>query len=292
MLRIAHRLAIAALSDDRRPDIPPNINAHSILCDNVEEYLASDAGPSALNVGVLAGTVPPWPSAVYEWKSLHKMFPSEIQQVGGMCVAVDVSASSEAAALCKQNIADFADRFDGFDVGDIRWDVGIYPYFVARGCLSRPLPMVWAVLGNTGLILDQILFDNEEINEGVKTLATYTAYVIHVANSMLNCKNVSTVDSTATDAPPAKWQRRMKTPEIRYSRIKIDGFTSEAKTQGGGIDGHNKAWHICRGNFATYTDKAPLFGKYTGRYWRPQHVKGDKKHGEVHSTHEIAKPRT
>ena len=35
------------------------------------------------------------------------------------------------------------------------------------------------------------------------------------------------------------------------------------------------------GHFATYTDEAPLFGKFTGTYWRRPTKRGAKRHGEV-----------
>lgn len=59
-----------------------------------------------------------------------------------------------------------------------------------------------------------------------------------------------------------------------YFEIKIDPskpqkrYTSTRKT------GRSKNAHIVRGNFATYTDEAPLFGKYTGTFFRHAHARG------------------
>lgn len=39
--------------------------------------------------------------------------------------------------------------------------------------------------------------------------------------------------------------------------------------------------HWCRGHFKTYTDAAPLFGKYTGTYWIPAHIRGNAVIGTV-----------
>ena len=45
--------------------------------------------------------------------------------------------------------------------------------------------------------------------------------------------------------------------------------------------GIKKALHICRGHFVTYTPKHPLFGKYVGTFWKPDHVRGNAKNGIV-----------
>ncbi|MCA0455678.1 MAG: hypothetical protein LCI00_17005 [Chloroflexi bacterium] len=42
-----------------------------------------------------------------------------------------------------------------------------------------------------------------------------------------------------------------------------------------------------RGNFATYTDDKPLFGKYTGTFWRPATAVGEVKNGVVIKDYEV-----
>ena len=38
--------------------------------------------------------------------------------------------------------------------------------------------------------------------------------------------------------------------------------------------------HMVRGNFAEYGADKPLFGKYTGRFWIPAHVRGKREEGQ------------
>jgi hypothetical protein len=45
--------------------------------------------------------------------------------------------------------------------------------------------------------------------------------------------------------------------------------------------------HLCRGHFKTYTDDAPLFGRYTGTWWWQSMVRGDKELGEVEKDYDI-----
>jgi hypothetical protein len=42
----------------------------------------------------------------------------------------------------------------------------------------------------------------------------------------------------------------------------------------------SRAFHICRGPFAVY-EGSGLFGKYFGRFWIPQHVRGSQSSGIV-----------
>lgn len=318
MLRIAHRLAQTWIYQSgvecfRRNGTTIDRRPHSIICDNVAEYVAEHETKFEWEWSEMPGSVPPWQEAIYEWREPRQWNTRNgrsesdkgFQQMGAVVNASLVTDEnrerykSDILKRIKEKSIEWRDRFARL-TDDAKWDVCFQPIYVVNGGLGMGYFAGTILVDDSGTPLGSWLYLSEwapkdisaewsqDLKSGMKTIAT----IICLANGMINCKNVSLIDSTKKDAPPAKWQRRMKTPEIRYSRIKIDGFTSEAKSQGGGIDGHNKAWHICRGNFATYTDAAPLFGKYIGRYWRPQHVRGDKKHGEVHSTHEISRPKT
>lgn len=51
--------------------------------------------------------------------------------------------------------------------------------------------------------------------------------------------------------------------------------------------GLKRALHICRGHFAHYGDDKPLFGKYTGTFWRPMHARGKVEQGVVVKDYKI-----
>ena len=80
-------------------------------------------------------------------------------------------------------------------------------------------------------------------------------------------------------------------PTIVYKELVIDAFRKQVRyeTQREGGDEVKRALHICRGHFATYTDDNPLFGKYTGTFWRPMHKRGHKEAGEVRKSYKITK---
>jgi len=50
-----------------------------------------------------------------------------------------------------------------------------------------------------------------------------------------------------------------------------------------------RALHICRGHFATYTER-PLFGKYRGTFWVPMHVRGAVEAGRTTKDYTVTPP--
>ena len=113
--------------------------------------------------------------------------------------------------------------------------------------------------------------------------------VYMLALSFANCKNI-TQSEAKERAPPAKWSRRMKAPEFRYHVLSINSGGKKRTTMGPTAgDGPGKALHIVRGNFATYTEDKPLFGKVVGRVWRPSHASGSDKFGVVDKDYNIRK---
>lgn len=120
----------------------------------------------------------------------------------------------------------------------------------------------------------------------------YWAYPCAMAIALLNCKNAHAVDETDRLGPGKKWERRQKVPEIRYKTLKI-GSISKSSTPGETGDHRGDSImsaHICRGHFSTYTEERPLFGKYSGKFWIPAHVRGSAKNGVVVKDYEVSGP--
>lgn len=103
-----------------------------------------------------------------------------------------------------------------------------------------------------------------------------------LAISFMHCKNVVRSDATEQAGPTPKWLRRMKAPRLTYRVLQIGPMRDALRSEGGiETNGLKKALHICRGHFAHYSDEAPLFGKYTGQFWKPSHVRGSLESGAV-----------
>lgn len=287
MLRIAHRIA-ALRSDDEAMQTNQKLLAsgqmHVVVCDNVSAYSNAHRDKTARQ---LAGCVPPWAMTHYEWIHPEGLGPYAmlVRSVNRHAVYGDDDLELKAVSEnCSEAAAEAMQRTE--------WILYYCIHMVHRGMLIPFVTRGLIALDADGTLCASAAYESQFPQDSTRTIYHHCAYTVLLANSMMNCKNVRTIDSTDQDAPPAKWQRRMKTPAIRYSRIAIEPFTAEVARQGG-VEGGGiaKAWHICRGHFATYTDDKPLFGKYAGRFWIPQHAKGDKKLGTVISTHEVKAPQ-
>lgn len=109
------------------------------------------------------------------------------------------------------------------------------------------------------------------------------------AISLANCKNVKT-----GDAPPSgtRQQRRLAArrgvKEAQFKTLIIEPMKQTLQTVGS-IDQHGlkKALHICRGHFAHYSEDKPLFGKYSGQFWKAAHVRGSADAGTVYKDYKV-----
>ena len=94
--------------------------------------------------------------------------------------------------------------------------------------------------------------------------------------------------------PPSRQVRRAaerkKEPMFSFYTIDVrptarvlreEGSTATRSSTDGAEQGIARALHICRGHFAHYTDEHPLFGKYTGTFYRPMHLRGSVEQGVV-----------
>jgi hypothetical protein len=100
--------------------------------------------------------------------------------------------------------------------------------------------------------------------------------------SFMHCKNVERQPAEQAAALSKKWTKKHGRPLVRYHVLDIDPMRKVLRSDGGSDGGGlKKALHICRGHFATYTEDAPLFGRVTGTFWKPQHVRGNAKSGAV-----------
>jgi hypothetical protein len=99
-----------------------------------------------------------------------------------------------------------------------------------------------------------------------------------LALSFCNCKNIVTDVIRPVDAI-AKNRAKANRPCLTFKVLSIQTAVNGLRISAGCSD-IRKAMHICRGHFAVY-DERPLFGKYKGRFWVPQHVKGSSQEGVV-----------
>lgn len=106
----------------------------------------------------------------------------------------------------------------------------------------------------------------------------------------LHCKNVS-----VENAPDQRTRQQRRFDERRgidpvvFKTLVIDPSIGRKATAAERRDNHDPVTrlHICRGHFATYTAEKPLFGKYSGTFWIPAHVRGSAEVGEVRKDYRV-----
>ncbi len=139
-------------------------------------------------------------------------------------------------------------------------------------------------------VIDCLLGKNQMISlksEGqLEELTTDPCFLIfHRFLSLLSCKNVT----YEQESPPVKLQKsrvkKGKPPLSSYYVLKLKPTTSRKDYEAKNL--WTNRVHLCRGHVREYTEDRPLFGKYTGRFWIPPHVRGDKKQGVIHKDYEI-----
>lgn len=113
-----------------------------------------------------------------------------------------------------------------------------------------------------------------------------------LALSFMHCKNVSLDLNEPPNKPSRKHERRHGRPLTSYYTLEIEPMKQTLRSEGRSDEvGLQRALHICRGHFATYSPEKPLFGKYSGTFWKPQHIKGSKKSGEIVKDYAIKSPK-
>lgn len=126
--------------------------------------------------------------------------------------------------------------------------------------------------------------DGEE-KYNIVTLSIPALYSI----MLLNCKNIR-----LEEEPGAKMKRMLnkhkkdsRKKEV-YKVLVIDAMKPKSRSDHESVEtGIKRSFHVCRGHLRTYTEEKPLFGKYSGTYFIPAHVRGDKEIGEVEKDYKI-----
>lgn len=113
-------------------------------------------------------------------------------------------------------------------------------------------------------------------------------HVLGLGLSFCNCKNVEVGDVTIPGIKSTS-RRDTERPTYKYHVLNVRPMkkilnATQAET---GSD-FKRAMHICRGHFSRYGEDKPLFGKYVGDFWIPDHVRGSAKLGTVDKDYKAA----
>lgn len=124
-------------------------------------------------------------------------------------------------------------------------------------------------------------YARSEIEDRSEQLISDSMTLAFSALYLLDCRNVTTERALPTRQVRRSYERRGLDIPLEYRIIvKVPGKQSQtiagARRQGEPV----MPAHMVRGHFAEYGADKPLFGKYTGRFWIPAHVRGKRGEGE------------
>lgn len=298
MLTMAHRLATMRATCMREIDIDASdsaikchrqdaLNSPLIDCNEIHSYMKSlceDAGKDGWVLSEFPILIPPLSPCVFSFDETNTA--SAFLQYGAVLHQIDTGI-----------ISLFVDK-NGIPIRDVAWGFSLATYVVPRFGYGQGRPAwtgssVHVLCDQPGKPMRAWCQLNGEPqgplqDDDIEELSYSIAVVVFMAISFLHCKNVAKCDVTAEVGPPAKWLRRQKCPEIKCYTLDIGPMKQVLRTEGGiETNGLKKALHICRGHFAHYTDENPLFGRITGTFWKPQHVRGSKEFGEVKKDYRV-----
>lgn len=116
---------------------------------------------------------------------------------------------------------------------------------------------------------------------------------LSLALTFMHCKGVTLVDNV----PPAPLQKkhlkrhRDGRPLVTYKTILIQPATRVLREEGQiETQGMAKALHICRGHFKHFSEDRPLFGKMSGTFWWPSHIRGSESAGVAIRDYKVSPP--
>lgn len=145
--------------------------------------------------------------------------------------------------------------------------------------------MTWVIdidrIGNPINVISE--FTSAEIEQRYEEYRDFCGFfanwiqLVFVVLNLMHCKNVN-IEKQPLSNREKRMEEKHNKPTMRYHLLKVRSVSDGLLSTNGQLRGDYAA-HICRGHFKTFTDEAPLLGKFVGTYWWDAHVRGrDKTH--------------
>ena len=277
--------------------------AQVVAIDNVAQYYYVQSGryvplessAKALrpwSIEDFPNIAPPWQSFFMEWRERVDFRSLWRWNATGILFHAIDAASHGAERLAAV----------GLDINEVRWTIHALvifeednhkPPFVAGGFEFAVGFDGQLIRIGDQLVKYEIYKDKEEVaDRNIAVNMMHEAiFPCLLAISLLHCKNVCVIDQE----PPAKVAKRRVREQgrapVTFKTLDIRPMQEVLRHEGGiEHNGLKKALHICRGHFATYSAEHPLFGKHTGMFYRPMHVRGSAKEGVVVKDYDVKAP--
>lgn len=174
--------------------------------------------------------------------------------------------------------------------GRARWIVhGLVAFLEDRTITQLEYDATWFVAADGELILPPAIGLDEDAtharkpyNDEVANAVAKVFFASLTAICFAHCKGVMISEHQQPRQQRRAAERAGRPPLVTYKTIDIAPATRILHDEGDIThNGIKKALHICRGHFAHYTEDRPLFGKYTGTFYIPMHLRGKVERGVV-----------
>jgi len=140
-------------------------------------------------------------------------------------------------------------------------------------------------VNNHIIIIPTIAFNNDDDDQTKiwaeigNAISNHAAIILNVFLVILNCQNVVT-ETISTTKKHKKKDPKYKGVTYKVLKFKLPKSSKRYKNKSNsGVT--TMPLTLCEGHWKTYTEERPLFGKYVGRWWWPNHIRGNKEYGEV-----------
>lgn len=281
-------------TDSAEAGWPILAKAQVIIGDEVGHYLNSFPDGIQLSTLLLTPVVPPFGHVFVDFRRVPN--PYNLEEFGVLLSTVEHGSDerTEAGAIRWTIYASLYGSWDGrTQVGPI---VSAQAPLDSAGNLVRVatdqldlhddvkdrlpngLPLVSAVIGG------DLHFEAQLVDQFHQELLRNTTNMLYMALLTVSFTHVKNVNVVQVDPDPKQsraFHRRHGRPLNRHYVLDIGGTRNaiaEEVRRSGGIE---RAWHRCRGHFATYTSERPLFGRQVGTFWVPAHVRGTRNVGTI-----------
>lgn len=277
--------------------------ATPFVADNVAQWLYQQEGRIGGAADLLSIT-PPFGVTWIEWPDL---LDEGIDRVGVLIICADYADDEDGGTASVRSLFRWyleGNRVDPNETRTPDWETSDHLRFfmvalpIARAKGAGPVGPIktwFGALTPQGTIAkasDGMFMEASLYFSGIPA-RTFEGLIVEgfVTLSFLNCRNVTTEEHL-----PSRQQRRAAQrkgePVTTFRTLSIEPMRKVLVSEGGlEQNGLKKALHICRGHFANYSEDKPLFGKYSGQFWIPAHVRGSQEVGTIVKDYRVKAPR-
>lgn len=130
--------------------------------------------------------------------------------------------------------------------------------------------------------------DRDDIKKKINDWLTQGLEVLSCVLILMDCKNIMIERTPTINNKNRKILKKEPRYEFHILKIKENRNTPTNSLENSSSL-NKRSFHVCRGHYKEYKHESPLFGKFIGRYWWADHVRGDKNMGITEKEYDVSK---